>query len=289
MVPSRVTPFDAGGDVDEAGLRSLVDFAVQSGASGVLCGALAGEVAHLSAAEVRYVIDVVLESAGGRVPVIAGAGHRPEDAAGLARFAAQQGAEAILLAAPPGLSSLEAARDVATLASAIDARVVVQEAPGYLGRSLGRDGLQFVLNSCENVRDVKVEGGAAALASLLDASDVDATRFWGGDGGLYALDCLRCGAVGFMPGVELADLLVTCVQAELAGDPNHAEELFASLLSLLAFEMQSLEIYVASAETVLERRSLLERADSRAMPGGLSPLLAGILKRHLRATGVGVS
>lgn len=68
-----VTPFKDDYSVDEDGLRHLVDYLidVQKADSLVPCGTT-GESPILSHAEHQRVIDVVIEAAAGRVPVIAG-------------------------------------------------------------------------------------------------------------------------------------------------------------------------------------------------------------------------
>ena len=88
---------------------------------------------------------------------------------------------------------------------------------------------------------------------------------WGGDGGLYLLDCLRTGAAGIVPGVDLIDLLVRVYEAEAEGDSALAEELFREILPMLVFEMQhSIDHYNACAKRVLVRRGVLENAALRA-------------------------
>jgi dihydrodipicolinate synthase/N-acetylneuraminate lyase len=235
--------------------------------------------------EARRVIEVVLESADGRVPVIAGVGSHVEDAPDLARFAAREGASAVLLSTPARMQSTDASSYLISLATELDVRVFVQEAPTYLGNSLGPDGLYRVLSECENVRDVKVEGGATSLAEL-SAYVGETAAFWGGDGGLHSLDCLRAGAVGFMPGVEVVDRLVRCYLAETRADRDIADQHLMSVLPLLVFEMQSLATYLASAKFVLTHRSLLRHDASRVEGATLSASLKEILLRHIHRSGL---
>ena len=68
------TPFNRSGDVDEAALRSLVDWQIAEGIHYLVpCGST-GEAATMTPTEHRRDVEVVVEQTAGRVPVIAGAG-----------------------------------------------------------------------------------------------------------------------------------------------------------------------------------------------------------------------
>jgi 4-hydroxy-tetrahydrodipicolinate synthase len=108
-----VTPFGEDGGVDEAALRALVDWQIEEGAAGLVPVGTTGESPTLSHAEHERVVEVVVEQAAGRVPVIAGAGsNSTEEAVGLARHAASVGADAALVVTPyynrPTQAGLEA-------------------------------------------------------------------------------------------------------------------------------------------------------------------------------------
>jgi 4-hydroxy-tetrahydrodipicolinate synthase len=69
-----VTPFTSDGAVDEPALRSLVNWQIEQGVHFLVPIGSTGEAATLTPAEQRRVVEVVVEQAGGRVPVVAGAG-----------------------------------------------------------------------------------------------------------------------------------------------------------------------------------------------------------------------
>jgi 4-hydroxy-tetrahydrodipicolinate synthase len=67
------TPFTTGGALDERALRALVDWQIDEGIDFLVpCGST-GEAATLTAAEQRRVVEITVEQARGRVPVVAGA------------------------------------------------------------------------------------------------------------------------------------------------------------------------------------------------------------------------
>lgn len=95
-----VTPFK-NGSVDEEAYRELIEWQIEQGINGVVPCGTTGESATLSHEEHEKVIKVCIDQVKGRVPVIAGAGsNNTREAVGLARFAKQAGADAILLITP---------------------------------------------------------------------------------------------------------------------------------------------------------------------------------------------
>ncbi len=96
-----VTPFDGRG-VNEPVLRELVRFQLREGTDALIVNGSTGEAPAMSAAEQRRAVEIVVDEAAKRVPVIAGAGGSDTAAvAGLARGAREAGADALLIAPPP--------------------------------------------------------------------------------------------------------------------------------------------------------------------------------------------
>jgi 4-hydroxy-tetrahydrodipicolinate synthase len=72
-IPALVTPF-RGGTFDERAYRSLIDWQVESGSTGLVPCGTTGESATMTIEEHDRVVSVCVEQAAGRVPVIAGCG-----------------------------------------------------------------------------------------------------------------------------------------------------------------------------------------------------------------------
>lgn len=99
-IPALVTPFRDGA-FDEAAFRRLVDWQVESGSSALVPCGTTGENSTLSNAEHHRVIEVCVEQAAGRVPVIAGCGSNDTMNALLhMNFSKKCGAAAALVVAP---------------------------------------------------------------------------------------------------------------------------------------------------------------------------------------------
>ena len=96
-----VTPFAEGGEVDDDALGALVEWQIAEGTRGLVPVGTTGESPTLTHDEHERVVAVVVEAAGGRVPVVAGAGsNNTAEAVRLARHAASVGADAALVVTP---------------------------------------------------------------------------------------------------------------------------------------------------------------------------------------------
>ncbi len=99
-IPALVTPF-AAGRVNEAALRDLVEWQIEQGSNGLVPCGTTGEAVTLSTEEHRRVIELTVEVARGRVPVIAGCGsNNTAHAIELTRNAKAVGADAALHVPP---------------------------------------------------------------------------------------------------------------------------------------------------------------------------------------------
>ncbi|MEL6541476.1 MAG: 4-hydroxy-tetrahydrodipicolinate synthase [Pseudomonadota bacterium] len=99
-IPALVTPF-RDGSFDEPAFRKLVDWQIENGSAALVPCGTTGEASTLSNAEHHRVIEVCIEQAAGRVPVIAGCGSNDTMNAALhMTFAKKAGAAAGLCVAP---------------------------------------------------------------------------------------------------------------------------------------------------------------------------------------------
>jgi dihydrodipicolinate synthase/N-acetylneuraminate lyase len=274
----------------------FVRFALECGSHGIVAFGLAGEVLKLSTDERRTLTDVILEETGAAVPVFVGVGAPSVRASiELARYAEAAGAGCVVVPAP----MLGALGDAALvdyfvrIAAAVSLPVMIQDAPGHLGVGLGAEVVQRIGTAAENARLVKLEAGPAEMSRWIERLGADFS-IWGGDGGMYLLDCVRTGAAGIIPGVDLVDLLVQVYEAEARGESALADERLRELLPVLVFAMQdSIDHYNACAKRILVQRGVLEGERLRAPADALSDTSRSLLERHLAALrltpgGVGV-
>jgi 4-hydroxy-tetrahydrodipicolinate synthase len=131
-IPALVTLF-RDERVDEAGYKALVDWQVREGSHGLVPCGTTGESATLSYDEHYRVIDLCVEAAAGRVPIIAGCGSNDTATAKRHMQHAQQaGAAAALVVMPyynrPNQEGMYA--HFAALADACDLPIILYNVPG---------------------------------------------------------------------------------------------------------------------------------------------------------------
>jgi 4-hydroxy-tetrahydrodipicolinate synthase len=132
-----ITPFAADGSVDEAAFRDFVEWQIAEGTQGLIPVGTTGESPTLSHAEHKRVVELCVQVARGRVPVIAGTGsNSTAEAIDLTRHAKEAGADAALIVTPyynkptqEGLflhySAIAAAVDIPILIYNIPSRSVI--------------------------------------------------------------------------------------------------------------------------------------------------------------------
>lgn len=99
-IPALITPF-RGGTLDERAFQAFVDWQVAEGSTGLVACGTTGESATLSFEEHVRVVELCVEAAAGRAPVIAGAGScNTAHAIELAKAAKRARADAVLVVAP---------------------------------------------------------------------------------------------------------------------------------------------------------------------------------------------
>ncbi len=127
-----ITPMHPDGSMDEKALEGFVDWQIRQGTQGVVPVGTTGESPTLSHDEHRRVVEITIDVAKGRVPVIAGAGSNSTDEAiALTRHAKQAGADAALVVTPyynkPTQEGLYL--HFAAIADAVDLPIIIYNIP----------------------------------------------------------------------------------------------------------------------------------------------------------------
>jgi 4-hydroxy-tetrahydrodipicolinate synthase len=133
-----VTPF-RDGEFDERAYRELIEFQIAAGTDALVPCGTTGESPTLSHEEHDRIVEVCIAAAGGRVPVIAGAGsNSTREALRLTRHAKEAGADAALLITPyynkPTQEGLY--QHYAHIAERVDIPLVLYNVPGRTGVNL---------------------------------------------------------------------------------------------------------------------------------------------------------
>src|SRR5579864_4976899 len=162
-----VTPFRDGA-LDEAAFVALVERQIAGGVHGLVPVGTTGESATLSHAEHRRVVELCIETAKGRVPVIAGAGsNSTAEAIELARHAKEMGADAILAVTGyynrPSQEGIF--RHFAAIDEAVDIPIIVYNVPSRTVVDLSNE-LVARLAKLPHVIGIKDATGDLARTSL---------------------------------------------------------------------------------------------------------------------------
>jgi 4-hydroxy-tetrahydrodipicolinate synthase len=131
-IVALVTPFQADGSVDYAGLKRLVDWHIAEGTDCICVVGTTGESPTVSVEEHCEIIRVAVAHAAGRVPIMAGTGgNATREAIELARFAKDVGADCTLQVVPyynkPSQEGLY--RHFRAIAEAVDIPMVLYNVP----------------------------------------------------------------------------------------------------------------------------------------------------------------
>ena len=134
-IVALATPF-RNGTVDERAYQDLIEWQIAAGTQGLVPAGTTGESPTLSHAEHERVIELCVEAAAGRRPVIAGTGsNSTEEAISLTRHAARAGADAALVVTPyynrPTQDGLYA--HYRAIAEAVDLPIIVYNVPARCG------------------------------------------------------------------------------------------------------------------------------------------------------------
>ena len=231
-----VTPFTSSGAVDEAGVRRLARRQIDAGVHFLVPCGTTGEAPTLSAEEKRRVVELVVEEAGGRVPVLAGAGgYDTREVVESARAMQEAGADGLLSVTPyynkPTPEGLF--RHYQAIAEATPLPIVVYNVPGRTGCNV--DPLTLVrLASIPHVVGVKeASGNMTQICETLKAVG-PAFLVLSGDDAL-TLPAMAVGARGVVSVAsnEVPGDMARLVEAAERNDFAAAREIHARLVPLM--------------------------------------------------------
>jgi 4-hydroxy-tetrahydrodipicolinate synthase len=193
---AMVSPFREG-KLDEARLREQIEFQIKGGIDALVPVGTTGESPTLDFPEHERVIELTVEAARGRVPVIAGTGaNATAEAIELHTFARKAGATACLSVNPyynkPTQEGLY--RHFMTLADRVDLPIVLYNIPGRTGITMTPQTVAR-LNEHPNIVAIKEATGSLDMASEI-MSLCDITVLSGDDS--LTLPLMSIGATGII-------------------------------------------------------------------------------------------
>lgn len=223
-----VTPFK-NGKVDEEKYREFIEWQIQEGINGVVPCGTTGESATLSHKEHEDVIRICIDQVKGRVPVIAGAGsNNTKEAIGLAQFAKDAGADALLLITPyynkPTQEGLVA--HYKAIANEVSIPIVVYNVPGRTGVNVLPSTMARLYKEIPDVIGVKeATGNLIQVSDILEQCDDDFVLLSGDD--FTLLPILSIGGKGVISVVSnlIPKKFAQLCKAGMTGDLATAKKL----------------------------------------------------------------
>ncbi len=255
------TPFSPNGQLDITSLKNVVSLYMHAGVDGLTALGVTGEVAKLSERERGLVLDTVMETVAGGVPVVVGT-----SAAGLqlcieySKAAAAAGAHAVMVSPPrmPRLNSDAVVRHFLGLADAVDIPIIIQDYPPVSGYIMEPSLLVRIAHEVPSARTIKLEDPPTPLKTsrILNQAGGIPIAIFGGLGGMYLLEELISGATGAMTGFAYPEVLVRIVRGFHEGNMKEAADIFYRSVALMRFEFQE-GIGMAIRKEMLHRRGAI--------------------------------
>ncbi len=227
IAPILFTPFDESGDIDAEGLRNIVRFEVDGGVHAIGINGFASEAYKMTDSERLRNVEIVAGELANALPLIIGIAPTSLEAAIKQARQLAPYRPAALMTLPPATmdNGDQALVDFYTdFGRASDVPIIIQQAPHipmYSHTELPAAAMAEIADQAPTVQYFKIEGpGSAvkmrALAPLLEGG----TLMFGGGGGITALDELRSGAGGLIPGVGFNEIFLAAWDKWTGGETD---------------------------------------------------------------------
>jgi len=285
-IVALVTPFKDG-KLDQAKLKELIGFHIESGTSAIVPCGTTGESATLTVEEHERVIELTIEACKGKIPVIAGTGsNSTAEAITLTRDAAKAGADASLQVAPyynrPTQKGLY--EHFKAIAESAPIPLILYNIASRTGVNIEPDTVAKLASDCKTIVGIKEASGNLEQMSRIKALCPKNFCLLSGDDAL-TLPVMSIGGTGVISVVanivprQVADL----VAEFLKGNLEKARQLHYSLLPLIkAMFIETNPIPVKTSMGLLK----MCEPDLRLPMTRMSDENLGVLKNALEKHGI---
>jgi 4-hydroxy-tetrahydrodipicolinate synthase len=231
-----VTPFSTDGSLDETALRTLVRRQIDAGINFLVPCGTTGESPTLTHAEHLRVVELTLEIAKGKVPVLAGAGgYNTAEVISLADELKKLGADGILSVTPyynkPTQEGLF--QHFKAIASAVNLPIILYSVQGRTGVNI-EPSTVLRLSQIPNIVGIKeASGSISQMGAILNFVPKDFLVLSGDDS--LTLPLISLGGRGLISVAsnEIPAEMTRLVQTALAGDFTEARRLHFHYLALM--------------------------------------------------------
>ena len=283
-IPPLITPFRKG-KVDYDAYAGLVEFQVANGSHGILVNGTTSEPASLTVEERNKLVDVAVEAAAGKLPIVAATGSQNIiETEILTAHAEKAGADALLIVTPyytrpPQRGLVEYYK---TLGKQTKLPWMIYHIPGRAAVSVTLDTLKQIADACPNFVGMKHAVDDLGFASTcLDHFGMDFRIFVGLEDLSYPMMAVgACGLMNAVGNLQPKKLAKMC-DAIWAGDLKKAQKLHYEL-----FEINQAVFYDTNPipmKYMMKRLGIMPKNEHRLpmLPATkeLEKRLDGVLKR----------
>jgi 4-hydroxy-tetrahydrodipicolinate synthase len=254
-----VTPFQADGSLDERALRRLVARQIEAGIDFLVPCGTTGESPTLTHEEHLRVVQITLEMAKGKIPVLAGAGgYNTSEVIALARELAELGADGILSVTPyynkPTQEGLF--QHYRAIAEAVTLPIILYSVQGRTGVNIEPSTVKR-LAAIENIVGIKeASGNVSQMAAILNAVPEEFIVLSGDDA--ITLPVISLGGRGVISVVsnEIPAEMSRLTRLALQGDFDGARAIHRRYHALM--EINFVESNPAPVKAAMAEMGLLE-------------------------------
>lgn len=281
-----VTPF-INNEIDEQGLRDLIEFQIENGTHGIVPCGTTGESATMSHEEHHKVVEITIDQAKGRVPVLAGAGsNSTSETIELTKHAKQAGADGALLITPyynkPSQEGLY--QHFKAVAEAVDIPIILYNVPSRTSINM----LPETVARCAEIDNIV--GIKEATGSLNQVSEVirlcpDDFAVLSGDDftSMATVAVGGTGVISVTSNVAPKDMS-SMMDAILNGDLKKANELHYKMFPLM--QAMFIDTNPVPAKTTLEMMGKIKSSTPRLPLYPMNDSVKDKLKSVIKAYGL---
>jgi 4-hydroxy-tetrahydrodipicolinate synthase len=245
VYPAMVTPLNRGRKIDENGLRHEVDFLIRSHVHGLVALGSSGEFPYLTVDEKKKVIDIVVEQANRRVPVVVCTSSvGTDEVILLSKYARNRGADGLLINLPVyfPLTDDDVFNHYKAISKAVDLPILLYDFP-YVTHLEMSPKLISRLSRIENIVGIKETGPVEKAEQILHMTKKEPFYVFTGIS-FVLLQALKIGCAGVIcpiPCIVPGDI-VSLYHSFKKGDMEKAsrlQEKIYPLVSMMAVPVQS--------------------------------------------------
>ncbi|MBU0485097.1 MAG: 4-hydroxy-tetrahydrodipicolinate synthase [Proteobacteria bacterium] len=281
-----VTPF-LNGQLDEQGLKDLIEFQIENGTHGIVPCGTTGESATMNHAEHHRVVELTIKTVNGRIPVMAGTGsNATAESIELTRHAKEAGANGALMITPyynrPSQEGLY--QHFKAVAEAVDIPIILYNVPSRTSVNM----LPETVARCAQIPNIvgikEATGDLNQISQVIRLCPDDFIVLSGDDFTSMATVAIGGkGVISVTSNVEPAGMS-SMIERALAGDFGKARSLHYKLFPL--FQAMFCDTNPVPAKKTLELMGKIKSASPRLPLAEISDVALGKLKKALADYGL---